>query len=385
MMPVTLIFEDSGRRFKVATGLTAAQKFAGREFPDTEANFRAKTMALARKLMAIDEHLLATEGEPWEETRAFVKGVCGSGEARPTLLYRLMEERFVPTRKAEGTKALYRTTARKLRAYDEGATLSSVTRKWIEGFEAWLERNGNRTVNGRAIHLRNLKAVMLWAYDEGLVKELPFRKVKIRTEAAEIRNVTLGQLRALRDCDVEPCRRIYRDLFMLSFYLCGMNPADMLFLTEENVRDGWIVYRRRKTHRLYEVPLPEEARRIIERYRGERWLLRVMDEERDYCKFVSKWDKHLKVLGPMGVVTDALGRKRRRMGAPVLPENVRVYSARYTFASIGAELEIPRETIALCLGHSWADVTSRYIAYGRRRVEDAVKRIVEYVNADLKE
>ena len=65
-----------------------------------------------------------------------------------------------------------------------------------------------------------------------------------------------------------------------------------------------------------------------------------------------------------------------------IAESMTVYTARYTFASIGAELEIPRETIALCLGHSWADVTDHYIAYGTKRIDDAVRKIIDYVNSD---
>ena len=65
-----------------------------------------------------------------------------------------------------------------------------------------------------------------------------------------------------------------------------------------------------------------------------------------------------------------------------IAEGMTVYTARYTFASIGAELEIPRETIALCLGHSWADVTDHYIAYGTKRIDDAVRKIIDYVNGD---
>ena len=65
-----------------------------------------------------------------------------------------------------------------------------------------------------------------------------------------------------------------------------------------------------------------------------------------------------------------------------IAEGMTVYTARYTFASIGAELEIPRETIALCLGHSWADVTDHYIAYGTKRIDDAVRKIIDYVNSD---
>ena len=70
-----------------------------------------------------------------------------------------------------------------------------------------------------------------------------------------------------------------------------------------------------------------------------------------------------------------------RLASPIA-EGMTVYTARYTFASIGAELEIPRETIVLCLGHSWEDVTDHYIAYGTKRIDDAVRKIIDYVNSD---
>ena len=51
--------------------------------------------------------------------------------------------------------------------------------------------------------------------------------------------------------------------------------------------------------------------------------------------------------------------------------------------SSAAELDIPRDTIALCLGHSWADVTAVYINYNeRKKIDEAVKKVVEYVNGN---
>lgn len=377
MMPVVLIFEDAGRRFKAATGLYAARKFCGREFAEDEPNGRAKTAALARKLLRVDEHLLMAEGEPLAELKAFVKGVMGGTDRNAAPLWRLVE-RFAATRRAENTRRLYMGTAAKVAAYDGAVTARGVTVKWLEGFEGWLAGSGCASVNGRAVHLRNLKAVMNWAYDEGMTAELPFRRFRIRMERVAINNVPAEKLRELRDCPVLPGEELYRDLFMLSFYLAGINPVDLLHLGHGDWKNGHITYRRRKTGKLVCVPVTAAAERLLEKYRGEGFLLRVMDTERDYQKFTSKWDKHLKALGPEAAVPDAAGRMRRRMGAPVAPDAT-VYSARYSFASVGAELGVPREAVALCLGHSWADVTSRYMAYGQKTVDDAVRRIVDYV------
>ena len=375
-MPVLLIFEDSGKRFKVATGLFTKTKFKGREFPEVEPNARAKTIALARKLLRIDEHLIVTENEAWTDTQAFVKGVFG-GEERAVMTLEKYAKQFAETRNAEGTRKIYRQTADKIVRYDNKATFGGVTQRWLEGFDGWLARTCS------AIHMRNLKALMNWAFDEGLTQNMPFRKFKIKHERVKINNVPVERLRELRDCNVNRGNGIYRDLFMLSFYLAGINPVDLLNLTRENVRDGHVVYRRHKTGKLIEVPLTDEARRIMDVYKGEKHLLWVVEKEKSYLDFTTKWNRQIKTIAPVTPGRNKRGHTVMMKGEPIMPEAT-VYTARYTFASIGAELEIPRETIALCLGHSWADVTSHYIAYDQKRVDDAVRKIVDYVNADLK-
>ena len=379
--PVLLIFEDSGKRFKIATGLFSALKFTGREFPEEEPNSRAKTFALAKKLLKVDEYMIANDHVSFNRAKDEIKGLLNGNQKSRKPVATLMEE-FAAT-KSKSTAKFYLLTARKIRAFDPEATFETIDAEWLRKFEAFLKTIGNTTINGRAIHLRDLKALYRAALDDELTTNYPFRKFSIKSETVPIRNLSLTQLRELRDCDVEPNKRIYRDLFMLSFYLCGINPVDLLHLTKENVKNGRIVYTRRKTHKLYDIPLPPEAEEIFRKYKGKDYLLEVLDYYgEDYLHFVSKWGKMLKRIAPLGIQTDMLGRKILRMGEPILP-GITVYSARYTFASIGAEIEIPRETIALCLGHSWADVTSHYISYDIKRINDAVRKIIDYVNSDI--
>ncbi len=380
--PVLLIFEDGGSRFKIATGLTSSVKFTGREFPENDPNHKVKTLALGRKLIKVDEFLITNDHASFNRVKDAVRVIFGGADrsARPLTAY---IEDFAK-KSSKGTARLYTQTAGKVERFDPNATFNTVDVDWLERFDRFLCADGNTAVNGRAIHLRNIKAVFNKAIADEVTEKYPFRRFRIKSEKVPIKNISVGQLRELRDCDVEPGGRIYRDLFMLSFYLCGINPVDLLHLTKDNVRNGRIVYTRRKTHKLYDIPLPKEAQAIFDRYRGEKYLLNVMDGEDDYMKFVCKWGQRLKTLGPADFCPDALGRKRRKVAKPILPD-ITIYSARYTFASIGAELEIPRETIALCLGHSWVDVTSHYISYDIKRINDAVRKIIGYVNSDLAE
>ena len=166
---------------------------------------------------------------------------------------------------------------------------------------------------------------------------------------------------------------------MLSFYLCGINPGDMYHLTDDNYKDGYITYKRMKTGRIYKIPVYQEAKDIIDRYRGKKHLLSVFDRYSDKGCAIQHWNRTLKKIGSLTMACDKLGRHTKPVYQPIV-DGMTVYTARYTFASIGAELDIPRETIALCLGHSWADVTSHYIAYEQKKIDDAVRKILDYVS-----
>ena len=166
---------------------------------------------------------------------------------------------------------------------------------------------------------------------------------------------------------------------MLSFYLCGINPVDLLHLKTDNINNGRLTYKRRKTGHLFDLPVPKEAQEIITKYKGRNYLLAPLDKYSDYKDFLHHWNDALKKIGTTELVQDKAGKRRKVVYHPLYP-NMTVYTARYSFASIAAELDIPRETVALCLGHSWADVTSHYIAYDTRKIDKAVKQVVDYLN-----
>lgn len=379
LAPVFLNFEHCGKRFKVSTGIFAANKPENRVFPKAEPNAKVKTSVLARALVLVDDYLIAHADESFDTTKQSILSLLGKSEPRKTKTLCSYIEDFAATKQREGTRALYLLTARKVADYDPKATFSSVTKDWLD---RWTRFNAHMSVNGFAIHLRNLRTVFNWAIDNEVTDLYPFRRYKIKTEKVAINNISINELRQLRDYPVEPWQEIYRDFFMLTFYLCGVNPVDLLNLRHEDLRSGRIRYRRRKTGHLFDIPVPDEAQKIISKYKGHDYLLSPLDNYTDYKDFLHHWNDALKKIGPSEKVPDKVGKLRKVVYRPIVP-GITVYTARYTFASIGADIDIPREIIALCLGHSWADVTSHYISYSTKKIDEAVKKIVDYVNADL--
>lgn len=95
----------------------------------------------------------------------------------------------------------------------------------LENFEAWMAKT--MKVNAYAIHLRNIRTVFNYAIDEEYTTLYPFRRFSIKKEETRKRSLTVEQIRLLRDYPCEEYQIRYRDIFMLMFYLIGVNAADL--------------------------------------------------------------------------------------------------------------------------------------------------------------
>lgn len=279
--------------------------------------------------------------------------------------------------KRPATAVSYRLTARKIQAYDrcpDRLTFEDIDRRWLEGFDAWMARTAP-SANARNIHLRNLRTVFNAAIDDRLTDAYPFRKFRIRPEPTKDRSLPVGTLRAIFSCECEPYQEEYRDIFKLIFLLCGINMGDLAGL--RGIRNGRIEYRRLKTGQPVSVAVPPEAIEIIDKYRGEEHLLNISERCPDYTTYLHRLNDGLKKLG-----TRYNPRTKQTDGVPICAD-ISTYYARYSWATIATELDIPERTIAAALGHSTASVTDIYIRTNmRRKVDDANRRIIDYVFRD---
>ncbi len=281
-------------------------------------------------------------------------------------------ERFIGLKNNKSTKELYQYTLNKIGdcANLDELCFEDITVGWLKEFE--MEMSLTCSVNTRSIHFRNLRAVFNDAIDEDLISQnvYPFKKFRIKSQETEKRNLSLKELRLLKDCTCKPHQEKYRDIFMLMFYLIGINAVDLLHLKE--IKDGRIRYRRRKTGKLYNVKLPNEALEIFERYRGENYLLNVMDSYTNYKDFVHRMNENLKEIGEMRVVNGEM------VQIPLNPE-LTTYFARHTWATLAGELDIPKETIAAGLGHGGNTTTDIYINFDLKKVDMANQKVINYV------
>lgn len=287
-------------------------------------------------------------------------------------------KKVIESRTAEGTKKLFRETYSKLLDFTGGDDFSfeQVTPKWLDNFYDFM----NGSVNYKSIHLRNIRTAYNLAIRNDIAKydTYPFRKYKIRKEKTAKRSLTIDQLADICDMDLLEHQIRYRDLFMLMFYLIGINIVDLLHLTSENLQGDRLVYKRRKTGRIYTLKLEMEALTLIQRYRGEKYLLNFLDNAA-YESMVSRINKNLKELGTTHIL-NYHGKKEK----PTEYRFLSTYYARHTWATIAAYLDIPKETIAAALGHGGNDVTDIYINFDQTKVDAANRKVIDFLNSTRK-
>lgn len=299
-------------------------------------------------------------------------------------------EDFISRCKAKRTREIYQATLRKVQAFEPHASslrFEAVTKDWLSRFDSFLADSGCKSLNARAIHLRNLRAVFNDAIDNGVTSVYPFRKFKIKTEATAKRSLSVEQLRSLFSCEVLPWQRRYLDVFKLTFFLIGINTIDLLALKKSSVTpDGRLQYRRAKTSRLYSIKLEPEALELIHRYRGIGHLLSFGDAYKDSHAFCGKLDRGLKSIGHVEHVPNpkysghGCGHHLELTRYSPLFPFISIYWARHTWASVAAELDVPVEVIAHALGHGFGNrTTAIYIDFDLRKVDAANRRVMDWV------
>ncbi len=278
--------------------------------------------------------------------------------------------RYAESRRTEKSREVYRYTLKTIRAFDnEEVPFEKVNVIWLKAFDAHLEKQG-AGINTRAIHFRNLRAVFNSAINEDLIglEYYPFRKFKIASSRKDKEALTEEQLQRLIAYDTPyPFRRTARDLFLLSFYMCGMNLVDLYHL--DRLREGRAHFVRTKTSgkniNPVSILVQPEAAEIIARYAGAEHVLRFIEERATYDTFIHQ-------------VQRALRHIAKELGI----EGLTFYWARYTWATLADKLGISEKEISKGLGHVDTSIAGKfYISYDWTKVDRANRTVLDYIKS----
>ena len=192
------------------------------------------------------------------------------------------------------TKNIYLFTLKRIHDFDKNIDFKrfeDLNKGWLTDFENHLALTSN-SKNGRNVHLRNIRAVFNDAIDNEITSHYPFRTFKIRPIPTRKRSLTVIELRMFMTYPVEDYLKKYVDLFMLDFYLIGINMVDLLHCTQDNIVNGRLEFKRAKTSRLYSIKLEPEALDILTIYKGVDYLLNILDGYHNYKDFLERFNKN---------------------------------------------------------------------------------------------
>lgn len=209
--------------------------------------------------------------------------------------------------------------------------------------------------------------------DEVVIKHYPFRKFKIVNPAmARKRNICIEDVRKVVGFQCAGRGELGRDVFLLSFYLVGVNTVDLFRMEGGCLKDGRVVYRRSKTTGRradgaeISIKVEPEMRGVFEKYRDPDGV-RLFRFYRMYAND--------------SIFNAAVNKGLKQVSAECgLTECVTAYYARHSWATIARNrLNVSTDDIALCLNHvnEGHRVTDVYIEKDFTRIDVANRRMID--------
>lgn len=227
----------------------------------------------------------------------------------------------------------------------------------MKDFQDYLVEKGLK-MNTISLYMRMLRATYNYAIDEEIISEdrRPFRKVFTGQEKTRKRALTRKTLTRIMTARLpDPRLEFARDLFLFSLYMQGMPFADIAHLTKKQIRNGYIEYSRRKTHRNLKVWIDPHARQIIDKYlTADTACPYVFPILRD-----GPGGKATRYDSALRVYNKRLNRMAVLLG---LDEPLTSYVSRHTWASLARAYGISDTVICEAMGHDNVATTAIYLA-----------------------
>lgn len=144
---------------------------------------------------------------------------------------------------------------------------------WLRRYEVFL-REKKLVENTIVIRSRTLRAIYNVAIEVNAVSPdlYPFKKFKMAKLYHKTAKRTLSKKDIEKVLNFASSNRYMRfsiDLFAFTYYCGGINFVDIAKLTNENISDGRLIYRRQKNKKLIKIPLQPQALALIKKYHSD--------------------------------------------------------------------------------------------------------------------
>ena len=223
---------------------------------------------------------------------------------------------------------------------------------WLKRYEAWL-RKQDKSENTFGIRFRNIRVVFNLAVNMELVKQedYPFRMFKVSklhqdTAKRALSKEEVSSIINYPIIGTDYYTKLAINLFTFSYFMGGINFVDMAYLTKKNLIESRLIYHRRKTGKLINLPMQQRAYMVLKEYKksNEPYLFPILSSKHKteqqrlnrLHKVITKVNKALKIIG-------------EELHIPI---KLTTYVARHSYATVLKRAGVATSIICESLGHS---------------------------------
>ena len=235
---------------------------------------------------------------------------------------------------------------RHLEAFKKNATLAEINRDFYKKFVDYLLTK--LSVNSARLMAVLLKARLHDAYIDGMIASMPdLYGIVPKKESTGIDFLTLDELRAM------VATAAPEDIKNPFLFCCftGLRFSDVKALRWENIENGVIILRMKKTREIVRVPISENARRFIPEAQEKGLVFKI---------------------GPLNTLTRGLKAWAKEAG---IKKDLHFHMSRHTFGTLALENGADIYTVSKLLGHRNVETTQIYakvLDEGRKKAVDAI-------------
>lgn len=248
--------------------------------------------------------------------------------------------------------------------------VSYITHKTILGFDSWLRK---KNLTSATIRNKMILLMTLISYSKRCLyaeyKIDPFQGYTLPQQGIRDSWITIEELKTIKNISIKKKNLAKcRDIFMLSYYLGGINIVDLLKI-DFNKNGKTIRYVRTKTEKLnkinkyVEFDIPQEAKLLIEKYKGSDGKLHFASLKQEQNNMHTFFNYNMpKLAKAVGV------------------ESLVYYSARKSFSQHAFSLHINTDIIDYILGHKIGKTGSclySYIIVTPQMATEAINKVLD--------
>ena len=268
-------------------------------------------------------------------------------------------ETLISRKREEGHSSLaakYLSSLNSIKRFLDGRPLpfDDIDSKFLTDYEPHLKNLG-LCPNTTSFYRRNLRAGYNRAVEQGFTRQCyPFARVYTGIAKTVKRAVNIDEILKIKAYRLPPhsIEDFSRDIFLFSFYTCGMSLTDIANLKKSDLQGNYLSYCRQKTGQRINIRWEECMQQLVDKYQRDDspYLIPIIshpgeDETRQYQNRIHLINHHLKKLG-------------KKLG---ISSKLTSYVARHSWASIAKNQNVPLTAISQAMGHTSERTTTIYL------------------------